>query len=79
MPVMMLSRMVAPVAASWRITLPHEAMAPREWRGLEIRWEEMPLPGHEWGASGSEKLDPASGAPRRAVYPGEGLLRPRVA
>jgi len=53
---------LAPVAASWRITLPHEAMAPREWRGLEIRWEEMPLPGHEWGASGSEKLDPVSGA-----------------
>ncbi|ENO90447.1 PepSY-associated TM helix domain-containing protein [Thauera linaloolentis] len=53
---------VAPVAASWRITLPHESFAGRGWQEFSIRWEEMPQPGHEWGASGSERLDPATGA-----------------
>ena len=53
---------VAPVAASWRITLPHESFATRNWQEFSIRWEDMPEPGHQWGASGSEKLDPVTGA-----------------
>ncbi|MBL8269676.1 PepSY-associated TM helix domain-containing protein [Steroidobacter sp.] len=53
---------VAPVAASWSITLPHYSLAAREWQGLSIRWEEMPKDGHENGASGTEQLDPETGA-----------------
>ncbi|MBW7901930.1 MAG: PepSY domain-containing protein [Rhodocyclaceae bacterium] len=50
---------VAPAAASWRITLPHEA---RTRQGFAIRWQDMPRDGHERGAGGSERLDPATGA-----------------
>src|SRR5690606_22289541 len=53
---------VAPVAASWNITLPHQSLAPRGWQDLSISWSEMPRPGHERGASGSERLDPFTGA-----------------
>jgi uncharacterized iron-regulated membrane protein len=53
---------VAPGAAGWRITLPHQSLAPRGWQGLSIDWEEMPLPGHREGAEGSEDLDPATGS-----------------
>jgi len=72
---------LAPAAASWRITLPHESLSPRGWQGFSIRWEEMPRTGHRRGASGSEVLDPINGAllppePRpRATAGGLGLYR----
>lgn len=72
---------VAPAAASWRVTLPHESLAPRGWQELAIRWEDMPQSGHEHGASGSERLDPVTGAVRanepqpRATAGGRGLYR----
>ncbi|PEQ13568.1 peptidase [Novosphingobium sp. PC22D] len=53
---------VAPVAASWSITLPHQEASRRGWNDFSIRWEEMPRPGHDFGASSSERLDPATGA-----------------
>ncbi len=53
---------VAPVAASWSITLPHRSLAPRGWQDFSIRWEGMPEPGHDRGIGGSERLDPVSGA-----------------
>jgi len=52
---------VAPGAANWRITLPHESLAPRGWQDFSIRWEEVPPEGHDFGATGSEQLDPVSG------------------
>lgn len=55
---------VAPGAATWRITLPHESLQPRGWQEFAIRWEEMPPEGHKYGNSGSEPLDPASGGLR---------------
>lgn len=72
---------VAPAAASWRITLPHESLNPRGWQDLAIRWEDMPRAGRERGASGSEILDPLTGAVQshgiepRATYGGLGLYR----
>lgn len=72
---------VAPEAANWRITLPHESLALRGWQDLAIRWEEMPLPGHERGAIGTEQLDPVTGAALppgpepRATAGGRGLYR----
>ncbi len=72
---------VAPAAASWRITLPHEALSPRGWQPLAIRWEDMPAPGRERGASGTEQLDPRTGAVQahglepRETYGGLGLYR----
>ncbi len=72
---------VAPAAANWRITLPHQSLAPREWQPFTIRWEEMPPEGHKRGATGSERLDPASGAiaakdpEPRATAGGRGLYR----
>jgi len=53
---------VAPQAAAWRVTLPHQSLSPRGWQGLSIRWEEMPQPGHRRGATGREDLDPVTGA-----------------
>lgn len=53
---------VAPGAANWRITLPHEQAGARGWQKFAIYWEDMPLPGHEYGAGTSERLDPVSGA-----------------
>ncbi|RIV80914.1 PepSY domain-containing protein [Aurantiacibacter xanthus] len=53
---------VAPVAASWSITLPHQDGSKRAWTDFSIRWEEMPQPGHSFGASTRERLDPATGA-----------------
>ena len=53
---------VSPEASSWRITLPHESLAPRGWQELTIRWQDMPKPGHQFGASGTERLDPDTGA-----------------
>ncbi|MDH1703151.1 PepSY-associated TM helix domain-containing protein [Comamonas terrigena] len=72
---------VAPAAASWRITLPHDAPALGGWQALAIRWESMPQAAHERGASGSEQLDPASGEPMppepqpRVTAGGRGLYR----
>ncbi len=72
---------VAPVAASWQVTLPHEGLAPRGWQDLSIRWEDMPQPGHEFGARGNELLDPTTGAVRppgpepRETAGGRGLYR----
>jgi len=72
---------VAPGAANWRITLPHESLSPRGWQDFEIRWEEMPPEGHKWGATGSEQLDPATGdvaaaGPEpRSTAGGHGLYR----
>lgn len=68
-------------AASWRVTLPHETLIPRGWQELAIRWEQMPEPGHEFGATTFEKLDPTSGAvlpaqvEPRATAGGTGLYR----
>jgi len=53
---------VAPLAASWSITLPHYSIVSRDWQGLSIRWEEMPPAHSKRGASGSEQLDPITGA-----------------
>lgn len=53
---------VAPAAASWNVTFPYIRPGEREWMNFSIRWEEMPKPGHEYGASGSEQLDTRSGA-----------------
>ena len=53
---------VAPAAARWRITLPHESLDLRAWQELSVRWEQLPAPGHGWGASGTERLDAATGA-----------------
>ena len=72
---------LAPVAAQWRISLPYESLTARAWQELSIRWEEMPKPGHEHGAGGSERLDPVTGSvlPRgpepRATTGGRGLYR----
>lgn len=72
---------VAPVAASWRITLPHESLNPRGWQPLAIRWEDLPDAGRERGANGSELLDPRTGAVQshgpepRSTYGGQGLYR----
>lgn len=54
---------VAPpaTAASWRIDLPHHSLSPRGWQDLGIRWEDLPRPGHAFGARGSERLDPTTG------------------
>lgn len=71
----------APAAASWRITLPHESLAPRGWQELAIHWEQMPGPGRARRVSGTERLDPATGAvrpqelPPRATRGGAGLYR----
>ncbi|MCJ2188820.1 PepSY-associated TM helix domain-containing protein [Novosphingobium beihaiensis] len=53
---------VAPVAASWSITLPHQEASGRGWNDFSIRWEEMPQPGHDFGARTTERLDPETGA-----------------
>ena len=53
---------VAPAAASWRITLPHQEASGRGWEAFSIRWEDMPRPGQDSGARTTERLDPATGA-----------------
>ncbi|MDR2336225.1 MAG: PepSY domain-containing protein [Burkholderiaceae bacterium] len=63
---------LAPTANGWHITLPHESLSPRGWQELSIRWEDVPRPGHERGASGTERLDPLTGA----LQPGE--VQPRA-
>lgn len=71
----------APQAANWRITLPHYGQGNRSWQEFGIRWEQMPEPGHDYGASFAERLDPANGAllPQeaepRATTGGSGLYR----
>lgn len=55
---------VAPVAASWRISLPHERTGGRGWQDFSVRWEEMPQPGHDEGTSVTERLDPVTGSVR---------------
>ncbi|MBH1965716.1 MAG: PepSY domain-containing protein [Comamonadaceae bacterium] len=72
---------VAPDAASWRVTLPHETLIPRGWQELAIRWEQMPEPGHDFGATSIERLNALTGAvlpPQaepRATAGGSGLYR----
>jgi uncharacterized iron-regulated membrane protein len=72
---------VASTAASWRITLPHFSNPSRAWEALSIRWEQMPEPGHPFGARTSEKLNPFTGAVQspeaepRATAGGFGLYR----
>lgn len=72
---------LAPEAASWRITLPHDSLMSKNWQELTIRWEQMPEAGHEWGASTTEQLDPQTGAvlppeaEPRATSGGSGLYR----
>ncbi|MET4575497.1 PepSY-associated TM helix domain-containing protein [Ottowia thiooxydans] len=72
---------VAPDAASWRITLPHETLIPRGWQELAIRWEQMPEAGHDFGATTIERLNPHTGAvlpaqaEPRATSGGTGLYR----
>ncbi|WP_036594019.1 PepSY-associated TM helix domain-containing protein [Ottowia thiooxydans] len=72
---------MAPAAASWRVTLPHESLNPRGWQELAIQWEEMPEPGHQFGTSAVEKLDSITGAvlppeaEPRATAGGTGLYR----
>ncbi|MCG8393770.1 MAG: PepSY domain-containing protein [Pseudomonadales bacterium] len=53
----------APQAAYWEIVLPHDSPATRLWQDFEIRWEDLPEPGHDHGARGNEILDPVTGAP----------------
>lgn len=71
----------APQAANWRITLPHYGQGNRAWQEFGIRWEQLPEPGHDYGPSVAERLDPASGAllPQeaepRATTGGAGLYR----
>lgn len=70
---------MAPVAASWRITLPRERTGGRGWQDFSVRWEEMPQAGHEDGTSVTERLDPVTGAVRpsdpdpRETFGGNGL------
>lgn len=72
---------MAPEASSWRITLPHEALAGRTWQEFGVRWQQVPEPGHEFGASVTEKLDPLTGTVRpgepepRVTTGGNGLYR----
>ncbi|MET4576392.1 PepSY-associated TM helix domain-containing protein [Ottowia thiooxydans] len=72
---------VAPAAAYWRITLPHESLVPRGWQELAVRWEDMPGPGRERGTTGNEVLDPRTGAVQsfgiepRSTHGGLGLYR----
>ncbi|MGD9758889.1 MAG: PepSY-associated TM helix domain-containing protein [Comamonas sp.] len=72
---------MAPEASSWRITLPHKALAGRNWQEFSVRWQLVPEPGHEFGAFVTEKLEPSSGALRpsdlepRATAGGNGLYR----
>ena len=74
---------VAPAAgaANWRIDLPHHSLTPRGWQDLTIRWEDLPRPGHQFGARGTERLDattgqvlPAGPEPRQTAG-GMGLYR----
>ncbi|TBU96575.1 PepSY-associated TM helix domain-containing protein [Stutzerimonas kirkiae] len=60
---------VAPNAKEWRITLPHQSMAPREPLGLSIDWEDLPERGRGLGLRGGEQLAPHSGALRAEVEP----------
>ncbi len=52
---------VADGAKQWQITLPHHSTRVREYKGLEISWEDMPRDGHDFGRRGSEKLDRQTG------------------
>ncbi len=52
---------VAPVAASWQISFPYRNPGDRSWQAFSIRWEEMPIGGHEYGDSSSERLNPITG------------------
>ncbi|MGE8443705.1 MAG: PepSY-associated TM helix domain-containing protein [Comamonas testosteroni] len=63
---------VAPDASSWRITLPNASAGGRSWQEFSVRWQQVPEPGHEFGASVTEKLDPLAGS----VLPAE--LEPRT-
>ncbi len=72
---------MAPEAASWQITLPHAAAGGRSWQEFGVRWQQVPEPGHEFGASVTEKLDSLAGSIRpaepqpRATAGGYGLYR----
>lgn len=66
----------APNAAHWNITLPHYSPASRGWQNFEIRWEDLPEPGHDHGARGNATLNPLTGehlesTPVRATGGGE--------
>lgn len=52
---------VAPAAARWTITLPHESFNQRSWQDLRIAWEEMPQSGNGAGSAGSEQLSASTG------------------
>ncbi|MGG4605087.1 PepSY-associated TM helix domain-containing protein [Paenalcaligenes sp. Me131] len=73
-------QVVAPDAKSWTVTLPHYGFEPRGELGLSIAWESMPPVGDDFGVSGSEKLDPVTGAFQQEAEPratagGRGLYR----
>ncbi|QHE83639.1 PepSY-associated TM helix domain-containing protein [Hydrogenophaga sp. BPS33] len=53
---------VAPGAARWSITLPHQSLVQRRWENLGVAWEDMPVSGNGAGQRGSETLDAATGA-----------------
>ena len=66
----------APHAAHWQITLPHYSPVNRGWQNFEIRWEDLPEPGHDHGARGNATLNPLTGEhqespPVRATGGGE--------
>lgn len=72
---------MAPEASSWQVTLPHAAAGGRSWQEFGVRWQQVPEPGHDFGASVTEKLDPLTGLIRpaepqpRATTGGYGLYR----
>jgi uncharacterized iron-regulated membrane protein len=72
---------VASEASSWRITLPNASAGGRSWQEFGVRWQQVPEPGHDFGASFTERLDPLTGAVRlgepepRATAGGYGLYR----
>lgn len=57
---------MAPEASSWRITLPNSSAGGRSWQEFGVRWQQVPEPGHDFGASVTEKLDPVAGSVRAA-------------
>lgn len=60
---------VAPAAARWSITLPHESFNTRSWQPLTIVWEEMSQTGSGVGSRGTEQLDASTGELRPAGPP----------
>ncbi len=66
----------APHAAHCQINLPHYSPVNRGWQNFEIRWEDLPEPGHDHGARGNATLNPLTGehqesTPVRATGGGE--------